>query len=335
MRTCVLVCVVVLIASSQPARALETGWDKKPPEPTAQTRALATALVDASVDREQFVKRLEPFEKMLSGMIASRVAPHDPTASAKVATVVHEGLSPVPGKIMEGLVDAYSTTYSAQELSDVLVFLKGPGGHAEKTNLPLLKGDLSAAFSGAADSEKAVELGEQAFAQASPARQELILRIFRAQDLEARTRKGLGTLGKIMDAAIANTGPAKPDQSDRRSDPDKAAASEKEARVADDYVRTVMAVEKGFYATHYSDSELKAAAEYLESKSGQAMLVRSPAVQRASAHVMQTQLAKILPTLNVTVCSTVACSPEQRSSLADLISSLGKMMGPMLGAVAG
>lgn len=98
---------------------------------------------------------------------------------------------------------------------------------------------------------------------------------------------------------------------------------EEVARGADDYVRRVMAVEKRFYATHYSESDLTSFVAYLESDVGQATLSRAPAIKQAVARTMQVQLVSVLGNFDSSVCSVVTCTAKQRSELAKFADLLG------------
>lgn len=286
------------------------------PAAAAATHEQAAKLMEVSGDGESIIKGQARIQATVSKMIAVRVGASDPTASAKVAAVVSETLSPVPPKVIAATVAAYAANFSNREIDDVLAFMDGPGGRAEKTNLPLLRAALAAALIGQVDPSSAPEAIDRALAAAPALRRQLIARVFKAQDLEGQTRKDymalLGGARAVVTAIdTAHTLPP------ARDDPATL------AHAADDYVRMVMGVEKRFYLDHFSDAELVAMADYLESEAGRAMLTGAPLVKRAVGQVMRDQVVAALASLNTSVCSAVACSPQQRKELADLISAAG------------
>jgi hypothetical protein len=322
--------MMFVIASSYPAQAANAvAGNTSPNAPTSAELAPAKEIVDASGDREKFEKSMAPFESMLAKSIVSKLAVHnpdaikDPAVAATVTLIVRNAMSPVYDKTVDAEIGAYSENFSVQELNDIITFIKGPGGQAERTNLPLLKAELSPLMEmSAADAATMEESAERAFSDISPSRRELVLRIFKAQDLEAHTRRGYASFFTTLGGAINKVdGHAAAQRSNNH--PNAKADAEEVAHAADNFTRMAMAVQKRFYTSHYSDAELNTIATYLESEAGQAAMTRNPMIKRAAAQVMQVQLVSALATLDEAVCSAVTCSSEQRAELAQFTQSLG------------
>ncbi len=275
-----------------------------PAAATPKTLALAEALVAAGDELQHEQQALEPLETMISTMVSTQLATADPAAAATVKAVVSQALAPAPSKAIEAMTGLYAANFSERELREILTFVNGPAGQAEKINLPLLKGELRAALSATATGAGGADDIDRALAKASPAKRQLILRILKAQDLEARTRKGYQALLGAMDgAAPTAAGPS--------SRPPTAAA-----QAVDDYVRQTMAVTARFYGLRFSEAQLAASADYLESEAGRAVLERMPIIQRAAGGVLRDQLVIALASLDAKVCAAVACSQDQRAAVA-------------------
>jgi hypothetical protein len=324
----VICCAVVeftFAASSRASRAEpaffiagvgETNVESPSSSATPQTRALAAAVVEVGGDRERELEALEPMGSILSAMIASRLSLDEP-AAAKVRTIVHETLISIPSKLVDAEIEAYAANLSVKELDGVLTFLKSPAGRAEKSNLPLLHSELGTIMSGP-DTAKTGEQAARVFAEASPAKRAAIRRILVAQDLESHTRRGLAAFGTLVEQAapsqsIDSGPPSGPPQSNEQ----KQAKRDKAARDAEDYVRLVKEVEQRYYVDHFSEEQLTAIADYLEGEAGRAMLAQLPMIQRAVGQNLRNQLVIGIPSLNGNVCAAIACSPEQRTRLAD------------------
>jgi uncharacterized protein len=280
---------------------------------TPETRALAEKLAAVSDERETEAKALEPVERMLSGTIAIRLSITDAGVVAQVKHIVHDALSPVVQKAVDALVDGYAANLSGEELRRVIAFVESPEGQAEKINLPLLKNELAAAMSGSPEAAKAEDSARRAFAAASPEKRALVQRILTAQDFDAHTRRGYATLQAMMKSVTVATGVGS-SIGQQRSDAD--------AKAEDDYVRLVTGVEEGFYVTHYTDGQLEAVAAYLESEPGQAVLTRSPKVKEVVGGVVRQGLLGAVSSLPEKVCATVACTPDQRTHLAEFTTAM-------------
>lgn len=330
---------IFLTASSCPAQARDAVGGSAPPYARAPSSlALAKEIADTEVSREQFDKRMAPVEKMLALSAVSALAANNPEimndsdTAAKVAAIVHNSVSSVYSKVMDARASAYAETFSKRELTDIVSFIRGPGGQAEKINIPLLKADLSPlAMMSATDAANMEVAADQTFVSVSPSRRELVLRIFKPQNVEERTRRGYAILltrlsedpHKVDSDATTPGSNANP----------RAKASEDEvARFVDEYVRKVMAVEKRFYANHYSDADLSIIATYLESETGRLTINRSPAIERAAAQITLRQFVSVLASLDEAICSAVICSSEQRARLVHLTSSVGAAI-PQFGNV--
>lgn len=277
--------------------------------PTRQ--ALAAGIVDVGGERERAAKALEPVEGMISAMIVSRLSLKGAGTADQVKSIVHETLSPVAPKVTDAEIEAYAANFSSEQLRDVLAFMRSPAGLVGTANLALLKQELSAALSGSPSN--AGEEAARVFAGVPSAKRELVRRILTAQDFEARTRKGYASLGAAFNAAA----PRSPDG----NSPEESLSGEEQARrdhAADDYVRLVMEIEQRHYVDHFSDAQLAAMADYLESDAGRAVLARTPTVKLAAGRVFLDQLAVAIPSLNGSICAAIPCSPEQRAQLADL-----------------
>lgn len=275
---------------------------------TPETRTLAATLVQLGDERAHAAKALGSMERLLSAQIAMKLAVTDPSAAARVKQVVHDALSPVVLKADDAMVEGYAANFSADELGHVIAFAEGPEGRAEKANLPLLKTALAAALSGSADAANAGDAAARTFAAAPSEKRALVERILTAQDFEAHTRRGYATIEAVMKSAVARSGLQ---ASAVQPGP------EAEAKAADDYVKRVTEVEEAFWVSHYTDAQLAAVAAYLESEPGQAILTRLPKVRSAMSAVLASGLSVAIASLPERVCKTVACSPDQRASLAE------------------
>ncbi len=315
--------VIALLLALTPAVAAAsptTSVSNPAPAATREARALAGALVSASGDRENEVKALDPVEGMLSSQIAMRLSTTDPGVVAKVNEVVHGALSTVVQKSVDALVEGYASSLSTDELGHIIAFVKSPAGQAEKANLPLLKQALAAALNSSDTGAKAGESAAQVFAAASPEQRALVLRILTAQDFEAHTRQGYATLGVTVKAALSRSG-VRP--------PGGQPGSEADAKAADASVRLATEIEEGFCVSHYTNAELAEAAAYLESEPGQALLTRLPKVKGAIGAVLAQALADALSSLPAQVCTTVACSPDQRTRLAELMAVMAAVVSSL------
>jgi hypothetical protein len=177
--------------------------------PPVDVHELATALVEIGDERQHEAKALEPMEALFANLIAVKLSITDPSATAKVKSVVHGAFAPVSVRAGDAMIDAYATNFSAQELADVLAFMKSPTAEVEKANLPLLKAELGAALTGLSSNPTVEADALRVFDGASPAKPELILRILKAQDFEAHTRKGYATLGAVLKTAVQQAASSK------------------------------------------------------------------------------------------------------------------------------
>jgi hypothetical protein len=294
--------------------------------PAADVHELAKALVEIGEERQHEAKALEPMETFLSNLIAIKLSLTDPSAKAKVTAVVHEAFAPVSVRAADAMIDAYAANFTAQELGDVLGFMKSPTAEVEKANLPLWKAELGAALTGLASNPAVEAEALRVYNGASPAKRELILRILKAQDFEAHTRKGYAILGAAMKTAlqqVANKGPTQQPNSLQTADDDRA---------ADAYVRLVTAVEKRYYVNHWSEADLSAIASYLESDAGQAIQRRMPLVKRAVAKALSVPLVVAIGSLDKSVCAAVPCTQVQRASVTDFTKSMATGIPSIIGA---
>jgi hypothetical protein len=202
--------------------------------------------------------------------------------------------------------------------------MRSPAAEAEKTNLLLLKAELGAALSGSSGSPNVEAEALRVYDAASPAKRELILRIFKAQDFEAHTRKGYVTLGAVMKAGLQKA-------ASKGEIPQPSSQTDDELG-ADAYVRLVTAVEKRYYANHFAEADLAAIATYLESDAGQAILSRMPLVKREVGKSLSAQLAIALQSLDKSVCTAVPCSEAQRASMTDFTRSMATSIPAVIGA---
>jgi hypothetical protein len=294
--------------------------------PPADVRELAKALVEIGEERQHEAKALEPIETLLSNLIAIKLSLTDPSAKAKVTAVVHEAFAPVSVKAGDAMIDAYAANFTAQQLGEVLGFMRSPTAEVEKANLPLLKAELSAALTGLAGNPAVEAEALRVFDGASPAKRELILRILKAQDFEAHTRKGYATLGAIMKTALEQAGSKEP-----TPQPSSSQTTDDE-RAADAYVRLITAVEKRYYVNHWSEADLSVVASYLESDAGQAIQTRMPLVKRAVGKSLSDQLAIAIGSLDKSVCAAVPCTQVQRASVTDFTKSMATGISSMIGA---
>ncbi len=282
--------------------------------PPADVHELAKALVEIGEERQHEAKALEPMETLLSNLIAIKLSLTDPSAKARVTAVVHEAFAPVSVRAGDAMIDAYAANFNAQELGDVLRFMRSPTAQVEKANLPLLKAELSAALTGLASNAAVEAEALRVYDGASPAKRELVLRVLKAQDFEARTRKGYATLGAITKTALQQVASKGPQPSSLQTADDE--------RAADAYVRLVTAVEKRYYVNHWSEADLSATASYLESDAGQAIQTRMPLVKRAVGKSLSEALVVAIGSLDMSVCGAVPCTQDQRASVADFTKSM-------------
>jgi hypothetical protein len=294
--------------------------------PTVDAHELARTLVEIGGERQREAKALEPMEALVSNLVDSKLSLTDPSATAKVKSVVHDAFAPVSVRAGDAMIDAYATNFTGHELGEVLAFMKSPAAETEKVNLPLLSGELSAALAGLSSNTNVEVDAMRVYDSTSPAKRELILRILKAEDFEAHTREGYAKWGAMMRAALKQV--ANNPQNVEPSYPQTA----EDERAADAYVRLVTAVEKRYYADHFSEIDLSAIATYLESNTGQAILVRQPKVKRAVEESLADQLVIALGSLDKNVCATVPCTPEQRASVADFTRSMATSIPAIVGA---
>ncbi len=295
--------------------------------PPGDTHELAKALMELGDERQLDVKALEPMESLVSNLIAAKLSLSDPSTAAKVRSVVHQALEPVSVKAADAMIDAYASNFTSQELGAVLAFMRSPAGEAEKANLPLLRVELGAALTGLSSDPNLEAEATRIYEGASPAKRELIVRILKAQDFEAHTRKGYAALGEVMKAAIKQA--ASPAQSATPSSP-----TAEDERAADAYVRLVTAVEKRYYVNHFSETDLSAMAAYLESDAGQAILARMPIVKRAVGKALADALVIAIGSLDKDVCAATPCTAEQRASVADFATAMAARVPSMMGAAS-
>ncbi len=281
----------------------------RPSPATPEALSLATTLVGVSDERANATKALEPLENLMSGWITTCLSTTDPSVIAQVKQIVRDALSPIQQQAVDAMVDSYAASFSTEELGRAIAFAEGPEGQAEKANLPLLKKDLAAALSGSSKVAKAGDSASQVFAAASPERRAFVQRILVAQHFEARTRRNYATLGAMIEAAALRAG---------LGTSTGKAGSRADAKAADNYVRLVTEVEEDFYVTHYTDAQLTGFATYLESEPGQAFVTRMPKVRKALSSVVAHGLLGAVSKLPDRVCKAVACTPDQRTRLAEL-----------------
>jgi hypothetical protein len=129
-----------------------------------------------------------------------------------------------------------------------------------------------------------------------------VLRILKAQDFEANTRKGYEMIMNMFDSMHVT---------DKGSPHD-----------VDEYVQLVMAIEQRYYVNHFLDERLSAIADYSESGAGQVTITRMPVIRRELAHVIFDELTTAFSSLDKVICQAMACSSEQRKRVTDLTKSL-------------
>jgi hypothetical protein len=281
--------------------------------PSDEAQALSAMI--AEPDRTKIERIFAPMEASLARRATLVFGADDSTVASKITTAVHAEFSPLYPDLVAAETDVYATQFSLSELRGIAAFLAGPVGQAERTNLPLLGRELTKATSGTADRQKMQLTAKTAFAAATGIRRAAILRIFKAQNLEAHTRQGFLSLMGVWGAA-ASGGVKSPEENDQRDlSPNGQREAEQLALEADAYVQLVMAVELDFYATHYSDAEITGLADYLESDAGKAAVARKPLIARAASVTMANHITSISQTFGKSICAALTCSPDQRAKL--------------------
>lgn len=317
MRALVAFAIAVLASPSLAHAAASSG----------DVHELAKALVEIGDERPRMAKTLEPIEAVIAGGIAVELSLTDPDSTAKVKDVVHQALAPVSDRAGDAMVDAYSSNFTAEELSDVLTYMNTPAAKAEKANLPRLKADMGAALWSASGGATIEADAVKVYEGAPPAKRELVLRILKAQDFEARNRREFATFGAAMKTMLP------PAVKGEKAQPHNAGAPAEDARVMDDYMRLMVAIQKRYYVDHFSEADLSTVATYLESDAGQAVLTRLPVVRRATAKAMADQIFVALGSLDEKVCAAVPCTADQRASIADHTKSVATTMTSVIGAM--
>jgi hypothetical protein len=314
-----------------PPPALCENAQSPPAGASTQTRALAVELAEADGTRERVTKRWEALDDLVAGQIDAKLLTTDPETKAKVAAAVHDTFSPILSKSLDAFIDAEAADFSADELRDVIAFVKSPTSRAEAANSPILKQALAGALSGSPASAKAGEEAARVFAQAPASKRALVRRIFAAQDFEAHTRSGYAALSANFARAFADSGLPEPPQSAEA----KQAAQAKAAKDADDYVKFVLEVEERNYVDNFSEAQLAVLADYLESPAGRAMATRTPKIRGAMLDVIRDDLPAAFKSLTDRICATVGCSAEQRVQLADYARFMGSELPRMSGLAGG
>lgn len=295
--------------------------------PSGDVHELAKALVEIGGERPRMAKILEPIEAIIAGGISLDLSLTEPDETAKVKSVVHQALAPISDRAGDAMVDAYSANFTAKELSDVLTYMNTPAAKAEKANLPLLKADMGAALSGASNRTTIEADAIKVYDGAPPAKRELVLRILKAQDFEARNKRDLAIFGAALTAAV----PA--DKEGEKAQSPSAAPTAADSRASDDYMRLMVAIQKRYYVDRFSEADLSTVAAYLESEAGQAVLTRLPLVRRVVGKAMADATLVALGSLDAKVCATVPCNGDQRSSIAEHTRAMASSMTSALGIV--
>lgn len=288
---------------------------------------LAKALVEIGDERPRMAKTLEPIEAVIAGGISLELSLTDPDSTAKVKGMVHQALAPVSDRAGDAMVDSYAANFTLQELSDVLAYMNTPAAKVEKANLPLLRAEMGGVLTGASNRATIEADAMKVYDGAPPAKRELILRILKAQDFEARNRRELATFGAAMKTMLP------PALKGEKAQPHNSVATAEDARAMDDYVRLMVAIQKRYYVDHFSEADLSTVATYLESDAGQAVLTRLPVVRRAMAKVMADQIFVALGSLDEKVCAAVPCTADQRASIAEHTKSVASMMTSVVEAM--
>jgi hypothetical protein len=307
-----LLSVAPALASADPHTTAHA--PSPPSDPTADKRALAETLLTADGTRESETKALQRLTGLLSAQVVGKLQISDPAVVAKVTQIVHEVTAPAGPRVVDAAADAYAANFSAKELAALIAFVRSPIGQAEMANQPLLKVELAAVINGSPDSGHVEAAAKQAFAAASLSDRELVERILAAQDFEARTRNDFEALQAAVNAAFA---PVLLAAKKAPSDVEKRAEQAEAGRRTDDYVRSAVTVEKGFYVKHYSNAQLAELATYIESEPGRVALNRSPLIKRAVSEVATQQMSTAISLLVEPVCAAVACSSAQRTSVVE------------------
>lgn len=293
---------IAVLASPSLAHAAATSGD---------VHELARALVEIGDERPRMAKTVESIAADISSRFSMELSLTDPAVAGRVNEVVHQTLAPVSDKAGDAMVEAFAANFTAQELGDVLTYMNSPAAKAEKANLPLLGVEMGAAYSDDSSSSTIQAAAQKVYDSASPTKRELILRILKAQNFEATTRKGYAIIGEVMKAGYGQVGR---DPSDPSPSP---AGTTEDDREADAYVRLMTAVFKRNYVEHFSEADLSTAAAYLESHAGQAMVTRTPLVKRAVGKVLADQFVSAIRSLDGKVCAVVHCTAEQQARIAE------------------
>jgi hypothetical protein len=242
---------------------------------------------------------VEPF---VTQVIAHALSPTGEANSAGVEAAVRKTLGPIAQNLTDATIRAYAANFSSRQLSDLLAFEAGPTGQAFVAKIPVLESELATAktmamVGGAPGSSTASE-------HISPQTRDLIHRLMRSQDFEARMRR-------YFDAFQADYQQIMTSMTSHRQ-----LQSEADRTVADDRF-VALAVDDGehFYAANFSDAQLSGIAEWVKSDSGQAALSGVDLVHQAEIKELRAQLATRLPILGKRICEETRCTAEQRSAV--------------------
>jgi hypothetical protein len=292
--------------------------------PTAETRALAKALVAADGARERSLKGLDRTAKPLAGLIVSELSLKDEAQAAKVRALVRDRLIRVIDAVIEIKTDAYASHFSVDELRFALAFETSPTGQAAKAVAPELTRGLTLAITSSSD-ERAAQV--KVFTDAPAPKRELVSRILAAQDLETQTRKGLGAMSGMMDAVISASSDDNAQTPVAATKP--APPSAEEVQAVDELVARMMEAGRAFYVTRFTEAQLADLAAYYESSTAKAMRSKSPQMQAEIYKAAIGRLPIVLPKFEADVCATVACTAEQRTKMAAFSRKLGRQIPAM------
>jgi hypothetical protein len=290
---------------------------------TPETLSLARAIVRVDGTQALAGKLLATVEDFQSKYFVSRLAVRDEPSVVKVRAAVHAALAPIPQILTDAKTGAFATMFSADELRDVLAFLTSPGGQVEQHNLPLMKLELAKVLTESPEELTAARASTTSALAAAPTnKRALILRIMLDQDVEGSARKGYAALFAVFEAAAAKSNlPAS------KQEPD----NQREAAI-DDYAKTVVAIEEGFYLTHFTDEQLSGLVAYAESKGGSAMLHRRGAVYARAVPVFSRALLDAFQSLPANICKSITCSAEQKADLASYTALIEAILPAMMRA---
>jgi hypothetical protein len=231
-----------------------------------QSRILARELVQMEVN-DGSAGNLEPLKRAISSSISSTLASGNPKLQADLTAKVEEQLTPLEAEFTDALAETYSKDLTLSEMRGIIDFMRGPGAKAEAINLPVLKNTLAAGQSVEADAVAKLEAASDlAYRQAPQARQDLIERIFKAQNFEEHTRQGFLKLYSRLNASASVVTNSESNSGAKSSVETATSDNDELDRKVEADVRRTMAIERSFYVTHFTDEELGVIATYLEKR---------------------------------------------------------------------